>query len=561
MGNRKEEGKQQALIPMMVDDPQFSGSGLTEPLIERRRFLEDHFLDGPATGRVAVLDLEEKTGAALPPVLYVQPKAGRVQGHYALDPDPKHPDPTSRAFNRVSTFATVLSTIHMFERLDVLGRDVRWGFGAPQLLVVPRAGQWENARYMRDSHRVEFFFFPSHQDEEEIIYTSLARDIVAHETGHAILDGIAPHLWFAFTPQSRALHEAIADLTALLVSIDSRTLRLAVLRKTKGSIEQSTHFSALAEQFGMQRGTGALRNLYDPDLVLGPGIRDEEHDLCRVLAAALYSVLVKMHADRKQQRTAETGKGGYEVSGWALATAAAQFRRMTMRALDYLPPGEISFADYGRAIIAADQAAHPDDEKERDWLRDEFLHRQMVQSRSALVVDPPPEDALKGIDLQGLMDSDRAAHDFANGEHGRHLLGIPKGVQFHVEPRLLVEREYYHRGPDGTPISQQTGECLLKVWWHEQEENRLGPRYPSLRQVAAGTTMAWDRGTGKLRVLLTTSRSQRPDEHAEQRADRDAFLARLADEGALRPGPQGLGTDGRPLPFVAAVEAAPKPSA
>ena len=101
---------------------------------------------------------------------------------------------------------------------------------------------------------------------------------------------------------------------------------------------------------------------------MGPMIRDEEHDLCRVLTAALYSVLVKMHDARKLQRIAETGKDDFAVSGWALATAAEQFRRMTLRALDYLPPGEISFADYGRAIIAPDQAAYPDDEKERGWL-------------------------------------------------------------------------------------------------------------------------------------------------------------------------------------------------
>jgi hypothetical protein len=548
--------KQTALIPMMVDDPKFSDSGLADALVERGKFQEDYFLAGPVTRRVAVLDFDENTGALLPGVPYQQPKPGNVLGHYALEPDhkkPRYPDVTTRAFNQVSTFATVLKTIKMFEKEDVLGREVQWAFDAPQLLVVPRAGRDENAYYERDSHSVQFFFFSSRQDEEETVFTSLARDIVAHETGHAILDGIAPHLWFAITPQSRALHEAIADLTALLVSIDSSTLRRAVLEKTNGSIQESTHFSAVAEQFGIERGQGALRNLYDENLVLDDHIRAEEHDLCRVLTAALYSVLMRMHDDRKKQEMDRTGKSDYSVSGRALFIAAAQFRRMILRALDYLPPGEISFADYGRAIIAPDQIAHPDDNKEREWLCSEFVRRQMVSSPSALAVDPPPEDGLKGVDLRGLMDSDWVAYDFANSARGRKLLGIPNGVRFHVEPRLMVEREYFHRPEDGAQTDQKVGECLFKVWWYQQEENRIGPGFPDRRQVVTGTTMAWDRDTGKLRAILSTARPD-PDELAKQQQDRDLMLAGLADEGLLRPGSQPLGPDGRPLRLVASIE-------
>ncbi len=125
-----------------------------------------------------------------------------------------------------------------------------------------------------------------------------------------------------------------------------------------------------------------------------------------------------MHEDRKKWEVTATGKDDYKVSGRALVNAARQFRRMTMRALDYLPPGEISFADYGRAIIAPDQAAYPDDNKERDWLCDEFVRRRMVRDRSALVVDPPPEDGLEGVDLQGLMDSDWAGLRFRQQQAG-----------------------------------------------------------------------------------------------------------------------------------------------
>ncbi|NLS76150.1 MAG: hypothetical protein GXY76_02710 [Chloroflexi bacterium] len=536
-------------VKMMVDDGEFAPLRTAEQTEGFEVTSEEFFLDGPVTKQVAVLDLDEKTGLLEPGVRYVPPPPGKTLGRYDIA-DP--PDITSRAFNQVSVFATVLKTIQMFQKSDVLGREVSWAFEAPQLLVVPRAGQMENAYYECYSHSLQFFYFPSHVDKRKIVYTSLARDIVAHETGHAILDGIAPHLWSAIAPQSRALHEAIADLAALLVSIDSPTLREAVLAKTRGSIKQSTHFSALAEQFGMERGTGALRNLYDEDLVLGSHVRSEEHDLCRVLAAALFSVLVRMHEDRKRQLA--SGPDDYPVSGKALILAAEQFRRMVMRALDYLPPGEISFADYGRAIIAPDQAAYPRQKKERQWLCDEFVRRHMVDGPEALAVTPPPPDGLKGIDLQALVDSDWAAYDFANSERGRQLLAIPPGVQFHIEPRLQVDREYRHKKKDGKPNDQKVAECLFKAWWYHEEVNRLGPSFPGRRTIACGTTMAWDQETGELRVLLTSNPERHPGEHAVQQADRDAMLGRLVDEGVLRPGPPRLGPDGRPLRFEASVE-------
>lgn len=470
MENRDRKAK--VRIPMMVDDARFAPHGRAD-LTENVDIVDEFFLDGPATRRVAVLDFNPDTGALEPGARYLPPKAEKKIGHYDV---PKEPDVRSRAFNQVSVFATVFETIKMFENPDTLGREVRWAFGAPQLLVVPRAGQMENAYYERDTHSLQFFYFPS--DKNEIVYTSLARDIVAHETGHAILDGIAPHLWNAITPQCLALHEAIGDLSALLLSIESSHLRRAVLEKTQGSIKESTHFSALAEQFGMARGSGALRSLFDETLTLSQIQGSDPHDLCRVLTAALYSVLVKMHEDRKKEVMTKTGASEYSASGRALALAAAQFRRMTLRALDYLPPGEISFADHGRAIIAADQTSHPHDPQEREWIVDEFVRRGMVRDRGALLVSVPPKDCLQGIDLEKLATSDLIAYVFANSEAGRQLLCIPSGMEFQVEPRLPVERKFYHRNTDGSSTEKTVREYLLKVWWYQEEENALGQAFP-----------------------------------------------------------------------------------
>jgi hypothetical protein len=518
-------------VPMMVDDARFAPLGRPEA-IEGVDLEEAWFADGPATDRVAVVDLDVMTNTVYPPARYVPPARKRVLGRFDI---PEPPDVGSRAFNQVSAFATVMKTVKLYEEADALGRRVRWAFPGEQLIVLPRAGWGENAVYTRERGRLEFYHFRSRRDPAEVVYTSLARDIVAHETAHAILDGIAPHLWRAITPQSLALHEAIADLTALLVSIRSHKLRSEVLRRNGGSIEHSSQFSAVGEEFGAARGTGALRDLKN-DLRMSQAPRADPYRLGEVLSGALYSVLVKMHDQRMLARAAARSSTLYSASGYALWTAAEHLKRMALRALDYLPPGEVSFADYGRAVLAADTASHPDDPQEREWIMDEFARRGIVDARGALLPDGDLAEATAALattDLAALAADDGAAAAFCASEPGRRVLGIPDGAPFAVEPRLFVAKDYYHRSPDGIVWNVTVREGLLKVWWTQWEDNPPLPRLPSRREIIVGTTLSWDWDTGKARVLLTSDRTRRPEEWREQRADRDLF----ARQGGIGRGP------------------------
>jgi hypothetical protein len=541
-----------ALVPMMIQDPVVAEAKgmarLTEGFVVQD---EAFFLDGPVTGRVAVLDLDAETGELHPGVPFVPPQPGAVRGSYRLeDPD----DVQSREFGQVSVFATVLRTLAMFEKVDTLGRGVTWGFDGPQLLVIPRAGEWANAFYERESRSLQLFSF---ERNGVTIHTSLSRDIVGHETGHAILDGIAPALYHAITPQSLALHEAIADMTALFLAFESRDLVDAVLRQTGGSIRNSTAFNSIAEQFGQALDPGGrshyLRNLlnsktldpddvsYDEDGRPNRVDRDQPHALSEALSGALYEVVVRLHEDLTQRFSAER-PDVVAASGKALGIGGTRLRRMFLRALEYLPPGEVSFADYGRAVIAADQASHPDDDREREWLRGEFVRRHLAPDAASLEVETHREEpALREVDLQTLVESDWAAYDFVG--RNRALLGIPDAVPFRVLPRQDSRKTYYHR--DGR---REVHECILKVGWDHTEPNGLGQAYPPERTISVGTTLAIDWDTRRLRSRLSTDLSE------EQRLDRDRMLLRMDDQGLLLLDRHALGPDREPLRSVIPAE-------
>ena len=320
-------------------------------------------------------------------------------------------------------------------------------------------------------------------------------------------------------------------------------------KKTGGSIEDANAFGSIGEEFGLARyGLGHLRDLLN-ETRMDQVDHSSPHELSQVLSGALYTVMLKLHETWWQSLSGEGADPEYSRSGKALAIAADQFKRMIFRALDYLPPGEVSYADYGRAILAADQASHPKDGAPRRWLRKEWVQRGMVPAASALRVRTNyAHKALEGVDLQALIDSDWAAYQFAN--ENRRLLRIPKGVPFHIEPRLSVAKKYY-LGGDDKPIIR---ECLFKVRWAQTEPNAINPNWPWLRQINVGTTLAIDWQTGKIRALLTTDRSRRPEEEEEQRRDRDLLLRRLVDEDLMRLDERALAHDGQPLDSIVQAE-------
>jgi hypothetical protein len=565
-----------AKVPVIVKDPQVSAYKDIAPT-EEITVEETTFLDGPVSTTVAVLDFDPKSGALSSGVRWrpgPDGKAGSYDIARPLLPGDSSVDPSAAA---VSVFGAVHKTIQMFEEKDALGRPVKWAFGAPQLLIVPRAGEWANAYYERETHSVQLFHFLAPNEQQ--VFTCHSQDIVAHEVAHAVLDGIAPDLYSAVTPQALAIHEAVADMAALLCSLRCRELTRRVLDQTGGDIRRSSVFAGLAGQFaaGLGQGSPFLRNL-DNDRSLCPGAasersvdRSEPHALSEVLTGALYRTLQVVYAQlRKEYETTDVAaerfasraeqafvaervksvvrgdsRAAEDARAKALFVASERLKRMLLRGLDYLPPGDVTFADLGRAIFASDEASHPQADALRDALGSELVARCIVPSGKQLHVRTNyPHPALDGLDLQALVDSDYVAYDFVNRH--RDFLHVPKGIQFEVRPRLDVTKLYWHRGDEQVEVR----ECLLKIAWTETEENRVGNGLPRRRRWVAGTTLAieWS-ASPRVRAVLTTRRTGR------ERRDTDGLLRALVDADVLQMGERALGPSGVPLRGVVQADA------
>ena len=343
-----------------------------------------------------IIDYDPATGVFYEPVNLDDPHLLAQGGH--------KPDVGNPQFHQQMVYAVMMTTIRNFER--ALGRRILWAeqiphndrpqkpsratrpplqFGFVQRLrVYPHALRQANAFYDPERKALLFGYFnanpadPGLQLPGSTVFTCLSHDIIAHETTHAILDGLHRRYIFATHPDTRAFHEAFADIVALFQHFTFPEVLRHQIALTRGDLQQQNLLGQLAQEFG--RATGGYGGLRD---AIGgfdqngewkpksPSIDDyrtqkEFHARGSILVAAVFEAFVNVYRERirKVLRIATNGTGNLpqgellpdlvdELARVAADTAATVLR-ICIRALDYCPPVDLTFGDYLRALITAD---------------------------------------------------------------------------------------------------------------------------------------------------------------------------------------------------------------
>jgi hypothetical protein len=296
-------------------------------------------------------------------------------------------DPRLHAHN---VYAIAMRTLSHFER--ALGRRVNWSFGGHQLKVAPHAFAEPNASYSRQNEGILFGYFVG---AHGLVFTSLSHDIIAHETTHALIDGLRPHLMEPSSPEQAAFHEAFGDIVALLSvfslpeivtaavrhATDASDGRAIAVTQVLDRLKDSVLFG-LGEQFGDALSSQVHGASLRRSVRLAPDTRwrhrrefQEEHTLGEILVAAVLHTFLDIYRRRlttlgrdshgvlPARRVAEEG-----------ADIAQRLLTMAIRSLDYLPPTDVEFGDFLSALITSDLEIRPDDSRfhARDALRRAF---------------------------------------------------------------------------------------------------------------------------------------------------------------------------------------------
>lgn len=286
-----------------------------------------------------------------------------------------------RRFRAQNVYAVAAHTLAVVEQH--LGRPAPWCSGAPQLLLHPQAHLGADASYSRADGAVHFGWLTP-LGGRPALFTALSYDIVAHEVTHAVLDGLRPRFVEPGLPDQLAFHEALADLVALLSVFDLDGVALRLLEPVDGRVHlgragaraaalMDTPLTRLAEQVGGHRRSAAGRDdraALRASGLLPPGTAwqrkpefDEPHRRSEVVVAAFLHTLVAMWAERLEP-LAEDRDGALDAGRVAEegVKSARHLLGMLLRALDYLPPVQLEFADVLDAVLTADTRLAPVDE-------------------------------------------------------------------------------------------------------------------------------------------------------------------------------------------------------
>ncbi len=361
-----------ARVLMWKQDPSVSEIGT------RKAFLPGVVLQGPRDARIV------HGAPGIPPV------SPNAFGDFIAAPN-------TDQFDAVHTFAVVRQTLTMYQRALAVGnvpQPLPWQWNSASnsdpLQVFPHGlPNVMNAFYSRSDKSVKFGdFIPSGSPNR--VFTCRSFDIVSHETGHAVLDGLKPGWLLASNPpQTGGLHESFGDLTAIFLALSQLDQCEAIIAQTKANLHDKNFLVDLAEQFGLALGrTNGLRNA-DNNLKLSE-VGTEVHAISQVFTGAIYDILADIFAFER--------KPGVIDDAVTLHTAGDYVRSLLLRALIAAPATNATFANVAnQMLLIANADGKP--VQYRNFIRNQFTVREVVVSPVPLTQDHQ-KDLLLEADVQ-----------------------------------------------------------------------------------------------------------------------------------------------------------------
>ena len=280
------------------------------------------------------------------------------------------PQENPKEFDAVHTFAVVRQVLTMYKRAlrrTNVANEFSWQWGADSPIhVYPRAGLEPNAYYSRGERSLRFYYFhPGGDESVPPVFTCRSFDIVAHETGHAILDALRPGYWTSGHPQTGGLHESFGDLTAIFTMLAQMDHCEAIIAESKADLHAKTFFPAVAEQFGeaLYGRTTGLRNA-DNNLKLSQ-VSNGVHEISQVFTGAIYDILADIFDDYLKLDEYDPAETLFRIG--------KHMTSLVIIALVQGPAQNATYKDIAEKMIKIEPVGHW-----KKFIRDQFTVREVL---------------------------------------------------------------------------------------------------------------------------------------------------------------------------------------
>lgn len=334
---------------------------------------------GPIGDYVEVIDFDPASDSFYAPVDLNEPALAVQEG---LPPAEGVPQ-----FHQQMVYALVMTTIRHFER--ALGRTILWSPRVidrqgtidtrfvQRLRIYPHALNARQAFYSPSKKALLMGYAPVDasstpgSSSRTTAFMCLSHATVAHETVHAVLDGLGRAVTLEdAVPDQLAVQEAIGDLVGLFQQFSMPGFLRRYVSFTADADENQKRLEALARKLAQTAGgPSALRDaIGTPPAPFEPRrVKFEERSA--LIVAALFEMFVAVWRARA---TCLLGVAAsreplhddlLDMLSSEAARCASHVLRMCIRAIDYCPPVDLTVGDYLRALVTADADLFFDDER------------------------------------------------------------------------------------------------------------------------------------------------------------------------------------------------------
>ncbi len=316
----------------------------------------------------------------------------------------------SDGISQVNAQVVTNGTLQLFE--DYRGGGIEWASGR-QITVTPHKQEGRNAYYSRFGGMN--YFYSESPGLGRVMKTANSTDVVSHETGHALLDGLRPGYFGTHDDETGAFHEAFGDCAAMLKGLTDAGNRTQMLEQTGGDLRKQNLTASLAEEFGAARVLDNsdpsddhrtfLRNAlngftYTPPSQQPPGrgsdteLGREVHAFSRLFSGAFYDVIESVY-----NQAIKEGQSPDQ----ALITSERVNGPLLTRSIESASTSRATYKQIALGMLASDKALNGG--KYSDGIQKAFADRKIitaqdVQADEARLAEIPvldlPADLSKG---------------------------------------------------------------------------------------------------------------------------------------------------------------------
>jgi hypothetical protein len=565
---------------------------------------------GPVGEYLEVVDYDPASNCFYDPVDLDDPRLLAEDGYAPSEGVPQ--------FHQQMVYAVASLTIRHFEQ--ALGRMALWRPGpsldpenedddshyVPKLRIYPHALREANAYYSPQKIALLFGYYAASDDDPAdhlpggMVFTCLSHDVVAHETTHALLDGMHRAFTEATNPDSLAFHEAFADIVAMFQHFTYPDLVRHQIARTRGDLRMHENALAqLASEFGRTTGKRtALRDAigkYNPKTkTWEPRIPDpkdyeaarEPHERGAILVAAVFDAFLSIFENRTADllRVATGGSGALPLGALhpdligrlskEVSKTATHVLGICIRALDYCPPVDLTFGEYLRALITADRDLVDDDDLQYRVAFIEAFRRRGIYPRDlrslseeSLLWRGPEQDAHSLSDhlLRGIESLRIYAERLLYTKSREEVFRLSREMRIKIHKWLVI---HFDKTPEGARDGAYMGMHVIsgkKTLFEVRAArlaNRIGPdgnMLPQIviellqkRKVARGKVPYWFWGGCTLIADLRSAQIRyciRKNVGSQSREEREAAF-HAAKEPALRDTYFGSIHQGEPFAMI-----------